>query len=100
MKPSGVGPCLSQSAGAVDDLAEEIGKLVFQLVPLQAFLQSPNGGVLPELFLQMPGQSMILSPRSFNIPEQNPQTHNPAVTCFVMTRQCFGRFCSYHKPSE
>lgn len=33
MKPPSVGSRLSQGAGAVDDLAEEVGQLIFQLVP-------------------------------------------------------------------
>lgn len=69
MKPPCVCSRLSQSAGAVYDLAEEVGQLIFQLVPCKTFLHGPNCWVLPELLLQMPGQSMILRPCGLYIPQ-------------------------------
>lgn len=73
MKPACVCSRLSQRAGADYDLTEEVGQLIFQLVPCQTFIQGPACWVLPEILLQMPRQSVILGPRCLDIPEHNQQ---------------------------
>lgn len=68
MEPPRVRPGLGKRAGAVGDFPDERGKLFFQLVPRQAFTQSPHCRILPELFLQVPGQSVILGPNGLHVP--------------------------------
>lgn len=67
MEPPRVRPCLRQRAGAVGELADERGKLLFQLVPRQTLVQRPHRRVLPELVLQVPGQSVVLRPNSLHV---------------------------------
>lgn len=67
MEPPRVRPGLGKRAGAVDEFLDERRKLFFQPVPREAFIQSPRCGILPKLFLQVPGQSVILRPNSLHV---------------------------------
>lgn len=55
MKPAGVCSGLCQSAGTVNELTEEVGKFLLQVVPLQTLVFGPGSRVVSERLPKVPG---------------------------------------------
>lgn len=104
MKPPRVGSGLSQSAGAVDGIIEEVGQFGLQLVPRQTFIQGPLGRVLTELLLQMPGQGVILRPHGVHVPESKAANADYRLKTgvfppMILDKCIIGLAATHHMPS-
>lgn len=68
MEAARVSSGLGQGAGAVGQFLQEVGQLIFQLLPGQALSAGPGHGVRLEVVAQVPGQRVLVAPERVHVP--------------------------------